>query len=197
MSLDQHFDFLSIEKKIYKEWEENNAFKPKKGGNPYCIMMPPPNVTGSLHIGHALTFTIQDILIRYHRMKGCEVLWQAGTDHAGIATQIVVEKQLQEKNIDRRKIGRKDFINKIWEWKKESGGQINNQLRRLGASADWSRERFTMDDGLSKAVKKVFVDLYNKKIIYKDKRLVNWDPKFYLHQDEHLLLVTFVELHYY
>ena len=101
MSLDQHFDFLSIEKKIYKEWEENNAFKPKKGGNPYCIMMPPPNVTGSLHIGHALTFTIQDILIRYHRMKGCEVLWQAGTDHAGIATQIVVEKQLQEKNIDR------------------------------------------------------------------------------------------------
>tara|TARA_B100001123_G_scaffold408664_1_gene502024 strand:- start:5874 stop:8510 length:2637 start_codon:yes stop_codon:yes gene_type:complete len=177
MSLDQHFDFLSIEKKIYKEWEENNAFKPKKGGNPYCIMMPPPNVTGSLHIGHALTFTIQDILIRYHRMKGCEVLWQAGTDHAGIATQIVVEKQLQEKNIDRRKIGRKDFINKIWEWKKESGGQINNQLRRLGASADWSRERFTMDEGLSKAVKKVFVDLYNDKIIYKDKRLVNWDPK--------------------
>ena len=134
-------------------------------------MMPPPNITGSLHMGHALTFTIQDILIRYHRMKGMEVLWQAGTDHAGIATQMVVESQLLDKNIDRRDIGREKFINEIWKWKNESGGKINNQLKRLGASADWSREKFTMDDGLSRAVKKVFVDLYKEKIIYKDKRL--------------------------
>jgi valyl-tRNA synthetase len=140
-------------------------------------MMPPPNITGSLHMGHALTFTIQDILIRYHRLQGKEVLWQAGTDHAGIATQMVVERKLSEQGIDRRKLGRQKFISKVWEWKEESGGSINNQLRRLGASADWSRERFTMDDGLSKAVKKVFVDLYNDGIIYKDKRLVNWDPK--------------------
>ena len=140
-------------------------------------MMPPPNITGSLHMGHALTFTIQDILIRYHRMQGKEVLWQAGTDHAGIATQMVVEKKLQQNNIIRRDIGRSKFVEKIWDWKKESGGMISNQLRRLGSSADWSRERFTMDEGLSKAVKKVFVELYDQKIIYKDKRLVNWDPK--------------------
>ena len=140
-------------------------------------MMPPPNVTGSLHMGHALTFTIQDILIRYHRMQGKEVLWQAGTDHAGIATQMVVERKLSEEGLDRRTLGREQFIEKVWEWKEESGGSINNQLRRLGASADWSRERFTMDKGLSEAVKKVFVDLYNDGIIYRDKRLVNWDPK--------------------
>jgi valyl-tRNA synthetase len=140
-------------------------------------MMPPPNVTGSLHMGHALTFTIQDILIRYHRMQGKEVLWQAGTDHAGIATQMVVERQLREKKIDRKDIGRSKFIEKIWDWKKESGGIIANQLRRLGSSADWSRERFTMDEGLSQAVKKVFVELHDQGIIYKDKRLVNWDPK--------------------
>ena len=140
-------------------------------------MMPPPNVTGSLHMGHALTFTIQDILIRYHRMQGKEVLWQAGTDHAGIATQMVVERQLQKKGINRKDLGRSKFVEKVWDWKKESGGIISNQLRRLGSSADWSRERFTMDEGLSKAVKKVFVELYNQGIIYKDKRLVNWDPK--------------------
>ena len=140
-------------------------------------MMPPPNVTGSLHMGHALTFTIQDILIRYHRMQGKEVLWQAGTDHAGIATQMVVERKLSEEGLDRRTLGREKFIKKVWEWKEESGGSINNQLRRLGASTDWSRERFTMDKGLSEAVKKVFVDLYNDGIIYRDKRLVNWDPK--------------------
>ena len=177
MELSKFFDFLEDEKNIYSDWEKSNSFKSKKNTESYSIMMPPPNVTGSLHMGHALTFTIQDILIRYHRMQGKEVLWQAGTDHAGIATQMVVERKLSEQGIDRRTLGREKFIEKIWEWKKESGGSINNQLRRLGASADWSRERFTMDEGLSKAVKKVFVDLYNDGIIYKDKRLVNWDPK--------------------
>ena len=177
MNIEKQFNFLSEEKKIYDNWEKSGSFKPKKNKEAYSIMMPPPNVTGSLHMGHALTFTIQDILIRYHRMKGKEVLWQAGTDHAGIATQMVVERQLEKQNINRRDLGRDKFIEKIWEWKKESGGNINNQLRRLGSSTDWSRERFTMDEGLSLAVKKVFVELYNNKIIYKDKRLVNWDPK--------------------
>ena len=177
MPLPKFFDFLEDEVKIYTSWEESNSFKSKKNKETYSIMMPPPNVTGSLHMGHALTFTIQDILIRYHRMKGKEVLWQAGTDHAGIATQMVVERKLLEQGINRRDLGREKFIEKIWQWKEESGGTINNQLRRLGASADWSRERFTMDKGLSKAVRKVFVDLYNDGVIYKDKRLVNWDPK--------------------
>ena len=177
MSLEKQFDFINLEKLIYNNWEKSGSFKPLKNSESYCIMMPPPNVTGSLHIGHALNFTIQDILIRYQRMKGKEVLWQAGTDHAGIATQMVVEKQLLSKNIDRKNLSREKFIEKVWEWKNESGGKISNQLRRLGASADWSRERFTMDEGLSIAVKKVFIDLYNEKIIYKDKRLVNWDPK--------------------
>ncbi len=177
MEFPKYFDFIKDEKFIYQKWEESNCFKPIKNKISYSIMMPPPNVTGSLHMGHALTFTIQDILIRYNRMKGKEVLWQAGTDHAGIATQMVVEKQLSKRNINRRDLGRKKFIEKVWEWKSESGGKINNQLRRLGASADWSRERFTMDDGLSQAVKNVFVHLYNDGIIYKDKRLVNWDPK--------------------
>ena len=131
MQLDKFFDFLKDEKNLYSQWEQSNCFKPKKGGEPYSIMMPPPNVTGSLHMGHALTFTIQDILIRYHRMKGMEVLWQAGTDHAGIATQMVVERKLSESNLDRRSLGREKFIEKVWEWKKESGGQISNQLRRL------------------------------------------------------------------
>ena len=177
MSLEKQFDFTKLEHSIYKNWEESGCFKPVKNSDSYCIMMPPPNVTGSLHMGHALTFTIQDILIRYNRMKGKEVLWQAGTDHAGIATQMVVERELQRKNIDRKDLGREKFIEKVWEWKKVSGDKISNQLRRLGSSADWSRERFTMDEGLSTAVKKVFVELYNDNIIYKDKRLVNWDPK--------------------
>ena len=177
MSLEKQFDFIKLEHSIYKNWEESGCFKPIKNSDSYCIMMPPPNVTGSLHMGHALTFTIQDILIRYNRMKGKEVLWQAGTDHAGIATQMVVERELQRKNIDRKDLGREKFIEKVWEWKKVSGDKISNQLRRLGSSADWSRERFTMDEGLSTAVKKVFVELYNDNIIYKDKRLVNWDPK--------------------
>ena len=177
MPLSKFFNFLEDENKIYINWEKSDSFKFKKNQEAYSIMMPPPNVTGSLHMGHALTFTIQDILIRYHRMQGKEVLWQAGTDHAGIATQMVVERKLSEEGLDRRTLGREQFIEKVWEWKEESGGSINNQLRRLGASADWSRERFTMDKGLSEAVKKVFVDLYNDGIIYRDKRLVNWDPK--------------------
>ena len=177
MLLKKQFDFINLEKSIYNNWEKFGCFKPIKNSDSYCIMTPPPNVIGSLHMGHALTFTIQDILIRYNRMKGKEVLWQAGTDHAGIATQMIVEKKLQNLNINRRAIGRKEFIAKVWEWKKDSGGKISNQLRRLGASADWSRERFTMDEGLSKAVKKAFIELYKNKIIYKDKRLVNWDPK--------------------
>jgi len=177
MPLSKFFNFLEDENKIYINWEKSDSFKFKKNKEAYSIMMPPPNVTGSLHMGHALTFTIQDILIRYHRMQGKEVLWQAGTDHAGIATQMVVERKLSEEDLDRRTLGREKFIEKVWEWKEESGGSINNQLRRLGASTDWSRERFTMDKGLSEAVKKVFVDLYNDGIIYRDKRLVNWDPK--------------------
>ncbi len=177
MQLPKFFNFLEDEKVIYDDWERSNSFKSKKSKESYSIMMPPPNVTGSLHMGHALTFTIQDILIRYHRMKGKEVLWQAGTDHAGIATQMVVERKLAKEGLDRRVLGRQKFIEKVWDWKKESGGAINTQLRRLGASADWSRERFTMDKNLSDAVRKVFVDLYQEGIIYRDKRLVNWDPK--------------------
>ena len=177
MEFPKFFDFINEEKIIYSKWEQSLCFKPKKNQETYSIMMPPPNVTGSLHMGHALTFTIQDILIRYHRMKGKEVLWQAGTDHAGIATQMVVEKQLANQKVSRKDLGREKFIEKVWEWKNESGGKISNQLRRLGSSSDWSRERFTMDDGLSKAVKKVFVELFKDGIIYKDKRLVNWDSK--------------------
>ena len=176
MLTSKYFEFEIDEKKIYSEWEQSECFKSIKKKEPYSIMMPPPNVTGSLHMGHALTFTIQDILIRYHRMKGKEVLWQAGTDHAGIATQMVVEKQLSKKNIKRRDIGRENFIKEVWKWKNESGGKIKNQLKRLGASADWSRERFTMDEGLSDAVREVFVKLYDKGLIYRGKRLVNWDP---------------------
>lgn len=177
MQLDKQFNFKKLEKEIYSRWESSGCFKPKKNKESYCIMMPPPNVTGNLHMGHALTFTIQDILIRYHRMKNKEVLWQAGTDHAGIATQMIVEQQLLKQNISRNKIGREKFIEKVWEWKSKSGGTINQQLKRLGASTDWSRDRFTMDEGLSKAVRKAFIDLYNAKLIYKDKRLVNWDTK--------------------
>ena len=173
------FDHQDYEKYWYDHWVKKGCFKAQLSSKktPYTIMMPPPNVTGSLHIGHALTFTLQDILIRYFRMKGRDVLWQPGTDHAGIATQMVVERQLNEKGIDRRDIGRDEFLNKVWEWKEHSGGQITNQLRALGASPDWDKERFTMDDGLSSAVKKVFVKLFNEGLIYKDKRLVNWDTK--------------------
>ena len=172
----------AVEARIYKEWEDKGAFRagrPERAkAEPYCIVIPPPNVTGSLHMGHALNNTLQDILCRFERMRGKDVLWQPGTDHAGIATQAVVERQLMERQEpSSRAMGREAFIKRVWEWKAESGGAIISQLKRLGASCDWSRERFTMDEGLSRAVLKVFVALYREGLIYKDKRLVNWDPK--------------------
>ncbi len=170
-----------IENKHYAEWEDSGVFScgQKPDADPYTIVIPPPNVTGSLHMGHALNNTLQDILVRYKRMKGFDVLWQPGCDHAGIATQMVVERQMNEKGETRHDYGREKFIEKIWEWKDKSGGTITGQLRRLGASCDWSRERFTMDDGLSQAVRKVFVELHKAGLIYRDKRLVNWDPKLH------------------
>ncbi|MBM3567308.1 MAG: valine--tRNA ligase [Alphaproteobacteria bacterium] len=175
--LDKTYDPAAAETAIYRAWEAGGAFACGRRGNatPYTIVIPPPNVTGSLHMGHALNNTLQDILIRYRRMRGDDALWQPGTDHAGIATQMVVERQLAEKKIRRQDLGREGFVETVWKWKAESGGTIVNQLRRLGASCDWGRERFTMDDGLSLAVRKVFVDLYRDGLIYKDKRLVNWD----------------------
>jgi valyl-tRNA synthetase len=168
----------TVETRHYEAWERAGAFAadPASGKRPYTIMMPPPNVTGSLHMGHALTFTLQDILIRFERMRGRDALWQPGTDHAGIATEIVVSNQLAERQIDKHALGRDAFVRRVWEWKAESGGTITRQLRRLGASADWARERFTMDPGLSAAVRRVFVTLYREGLIYRDKRLVNWDP---------------------
>ena len=176
--LDKTYRPDEVEKKIYAMWEEAGAFcaDPSSPAKPYAIMIPPPNVTGSLHMGHALNNTLQDILVRYKRMLGFDVLWQPGTDHAGIATQMVVERRLEAEGKTRHDLGRDRFIEKIWEWKKQSGGAITGQLRRLGASCDWSRERFTMDEGLSAAVSKVFVDLHRKGLIYRAKRLVNWDP---------------------
>jgi valyl-tRNA synthetase len=177
--LDKTYDPKSFEASWYERWLNAGSFgcDPKSKAEPYTIMMPPPNVTGSLHIGHALTFTLQDVLIRYHRMQGLDTLWQPGTDHAGIATQMVVERMLAEKGIDRRELGREKFLERIWQWKEESGGTISRQLRSLGASPDWPRERFTMDEGLSATVRKVFVDMHREGLIYRDKRLVNWDPK--------------------
>ncbi|MEJ6790610.1 valine--tRNA ligase [Brevundimonas sp. BR2-1] len=179
--LDKTFDPTAAEPRIYARWEESGLFAPKTDGaaEAYSIVIPPPNVTGSLHIGHALNNTLQDILARYHRMKGKAVLWLPGTDHAGIATQMVVERQLAAAgNVGRRDMGRDAFVAKVWEWKAESGGTIVRQLRRLGASCDWSRERFTLDEGLNAAVRKVFVQLHRDGLIYRDKRLVNWDPHF-------------------
>jgi len=180
--LEKTYDAKTVEPKIAKIWEDADAFAAGAGAqpdaDPFTIVIPPPNVTGSLHMGHALNNTLQDILVRFERMRGKNVLWQPGMDHAGIATQMVVERQLMEKQIHRRDLTREQFIDKIWEWKAESGGMIVNQLKRLGASADWSRERFTMDEGLSKAVLEVFVTLYKEGLIYRGKRLVNWDPKF-------------------
>ncbi len=179
--LEKTYDAKAVEPKIAKIWEEADAFRAgagsEEGAEAFTIVIPPPNVTGSLHMGHALNNTLQDILVRFERMRGKNVLWQPGMDHAGIATQMVVERRLAEKKIHRRDLTREEFIEKVWEWKAESGGAIFNQLKRLGASADWSRERFTMDEGLSKAVLEVFVTLYKEGLIYKDKRLVNWDPK--------------------
>ena len=181
--LEKTYQPADIEARIHEEWMRGQAFKAgrpeRASAEPYTIVIPPPNVTGSLHMGHALNNTLQDVLCRFERMRGKDVLWQPGTDHAGIATQLVVERQMMERQEpDRRKIGRERFLEKVWAWKAESGGTIVNQLKRLGASCDWDRERFTMDEGLSKAVLKVFVDLYNEGLIYKDKRLVNWDPEF-------------------
>src|SRR5579863_2725836 len=188
--LDKTYRPETVETRRYEAWERAGCFGADPSGNkrPYTIMMPPPNVTGSLHMGHALTFTLQDVLVRYERMRGRDVLWQPGTDHAGIATQMVVERQLAEKGIVLQRLGaranlqtidRAAFVEKVWEWKRESGGAIIRQLRRLGASADWARERFTMDEGLSQAVRKVFVDLHRQGLIYRDQRLVNWDPKLH------------------
>ena len=179
--LEKTYDAKSVEPKIAKTWEEADAFRAgagaAEGAEPFTIVIPPPNVTGSLHMGHALNNTLQDILVRFERMRGKNVLWQPGMDHAGIATQMVVERKLMEQQIHRRDLTREQFIDKVWDWKDESGGMIFNQLKRLGASCDWSRERFTMDEGLSKAVIEVFVTLHKQGLIYKDKRLVNWDPK--------------------
>ena len=177
--MDKTYQPDSIETRWYQHWESQGYFKPSGTGTPYSIMIPPPNVTGSLHMGHGFQDTIMDALIRYHRMLGCDTLWQVGTDHAGIATQMVVERQLEAQGLHRRDLGRDAFIEKVWEWKHQSGGTITSQLRRLGTSLDWSRERFTMDPGLSAAVQKVFIDLYNEGLIYRGKRLVNWDPKFH------------------
>ena len=180
--LEKTYDSAAVEPKIAKAWDEANAFRAganaKPGAETFTIVIPPPNVTGSLHMGHALNNTLQDILVRFERMRGKDVLWQPGMDHAGIATQMVVERKLMEQQLPgRRDMGREAFVEKVWEWKAESGGLIFNQLKRLGASCDWSRERFTMDEGLSQAVLEVFVTLYKQGLIYKDKRLVNWDPK--------------------
>jgi valyl-tRNA synthetase len=182
MTIDKTYQPSEVEGRIYRTWEQAGAFRAgrpeRAGAKPYSIVIPPPNVTGSLHMGHALNNTLQDILCRFERMRGKDVLWQPGTDHAGIATQMVVERQLMERQEkSRREIGRVAFLKRVWEWKAESGGTIVNQLKRLGASCDWSRERFTMDEGLSRAVLKVFVELHRAGLIYKDKRLVNWDPK--------------------
>jgi len=179
--LDKTFESKDVEKKHYEAWEKSGAFAADVNSNkaPYTIPMPPPNVTGSLHMGHALTMTLQDILTRFERMQGKDVLWQPGTDHAGIATQMVVERLLEKEGKNRHDLGREAFLKRVWEWKEESGSTITSQLRRLGATPDWERERFTMDEGLNKAVRKVFVQLYKEKLIYRDKRLVNWDPKLH------------------
>lgn len=181
--MDKTFDPAAVEARVSAAWEEGQAFRAgrpeRAGAEPFSIVIPPPNVTGSLHMGHALNNTIQDILVRFERMRGRDVLWQPGTDHAGIATQMVVERKLMEtQQPGRRELGREEFLRRVWAWKEESGGTIIGQLKRLGASCDWSRERFTMDEGLSRAVLKTFVDLHAQGLIYRDKRLVNWDPKF-------------------
>ena len=171
-----------VEQRRYEQWVAAGHFRASADSDkpPFTIVIPPPNVTGSLHMGHALNNTLQDILCRFERMRGRDVLWQPGTDHAGIATQMVVERQLMERQQpSRREMGREKFLERVWQWKAESGDTIINQLKRLGASCDWSRERFTMDEGLSKAVIKVFVELHRDGLIYKDKRLVNWDCLLY------------------
>ena len=182
MTMEKTFNAREAERRLYEAWEKSGAFRAganaREGAETFCIMIPPPNVTGSLHMGHAFNNTLQDILVRWHRMRGHDTLWQPGQDHAGIATQMVVERMLAQEGIRRRDLGREKFLEKVWEWKEQSGDTIINQLKRLGASCDWSRNRFTMDEGFQRAVIEVFVDLYNKGLIYRGKRLVNWDPKF-------------------
>jgi valyl-tRNA synthetase len=174
--MDKSYNPLEIEQRAYARWEERGYFAPQGDGEPYCIMIPPPNVTGTLHMGHAFQDTIMDALTRYKRMQGSRTLWQPGMDHAGIATQMVVERLLNNEGTSRRDLGREKFVERVWKWKEESGGQIAKQLRRMGSSVDWNRERFTMDDGLSEAVREVFVKLHEEGLIYRGKRLVNWDP---------------------
>jgi len=174
--MDKSYQPKDIEQRQYERWEKNDWFAPSGSGEPYCIVIPPPNVTGTLHMGHAFQDTIMDTLIRYNRMRGKNTLWQPGMDHAGIATQMVVERKLNGEGISRKELGREKFVERVWQWKQESGGQIFNQLRRMGSSLDWSRDRFTMDDDLSAAVMEVFVTLYDEGLIYRGKRLVNWDP---------------------
>lgn len=178
--LEKNFDFKNNESLIYKSWDDGGAFAcdPQSSRQPFTIMMPPPNVTGTLHLGHALTYTLEDILVRYKRLQGFDALWQPGTDHAGIATQMVVERQLAAEGLSRQGLGREKFLERVWAWKEESGNTIVHQQRRLGISPDWKRSRFTLDEGLSKAVAKVFVTLHEQGLIYRDKRLVNWDTKF-------------------
>jgi len=177
--MEKTYEPHAIERQWYETWEKKGYFKPAGKGKPYCMMIPPPNVTGSLHMGHGFNNAVMDTMIRYRRMKGDDTLWQVGTDHAGIATQMVVERQLAAQGISRHDLGREKFLEKVWEWKEESGGTITRQIRRLGSSVDWSRERFTMDDGLSKAVQEAFVRLFDDGLIYRGKRLVNWDPKLH------------------
>jgi valyl-tRNA synthetase len=174
--MEKTFQPADIETRWYQEWEDKGYFAPQGGEEAYSIMIPPPNVTGSLHMGHGFQEAIMDALIRYHRMLGYNTLWQVGTDHAGIATQMVVERQLEAEGVSRHDLGREAFVEKVWEWKEQSGGTITRQLRRLGSSLDWSRERFTMDPGLSEAVQEVFIRLYREGLIYRGQRLVNWDP---------------------
>ena len=176
VSVEKSFEPKTIESKWYAQWEADGLFAPTGDGAPYSILLPPPNVTGTLHMGHAFQQTIMDALIRYHRMRGSRTLWQGGTDHAGIATQKIVENQLAADNQTRHDLGREQFVERVWEWKQESGSTITNQMRRIGASMDWSRERFTMDEGLSAAVKRVFIQWYRDGLLYRGLRLVNWDP---------------------
>src|SRR6187455_3429874 len=174
--MEKTYDPREIEQRLYARWEAHGWFAPSGRGQPYSIVIPPPNVTGTLHMGHAFQHTLMDTLTRQHRMDGCNTLWQPGTDHAGIATQMVVERQLEAEGKNRRDMGREKFVERVWKWKEESGSTILRQMRRLGASCDWSRTYFTMDEPRSRAVAEVFVRLHEQGLIYRGKRLVNWDP---------------------
>ena len=174
--MDSRYSPQDIEAKWYATWEKAGSFEPRGQGKPFTIVIPPPNVTGALHMGHALNNTLQDVLIRFKRLQGYRTLWQPGTDHAGIATQMVVERLLEREGTSRTTLGREKFLERVWQWKERSGNTIARQMRRLGTSVDWSRDRFTMDEGLTRAVLEVFVRLYDEGLIYRGKRLVNWDP---------------------